>query len=106
MFDMEAAIKKPCVKAKALTVKTVLTPLIKQLTRSAIQTELDSHPAEDSDNPNRKNGKAGGYGACFLPHPTMLKHYPLPFMRSFSYSSWVMVPSFSVMNFSRSGSAS
>ncbi|MDT8407875.1 MAG: transposase, partial [Methylococcales bacterium] len=56
IFDMEAAIKA-LREGKDLTGKEgVLTPLIKQLTESAIQAELDSHLAEDSDIPNRKNG--------------------------------------------------
>lgn len=55
-FDMEAAIKA-LREGKDLTGKDgVLTPLIKQLTESAIQGELDSHLAKDSSTPNRKNG--------------------------------------------------
>src|SRR5690554_111652 len=55
-FDMEAAIKA-LREGKDLTGKDgVLTPLIKQLTESAIQAELDSHLAQDSATPNRKNG--------------------------------------------------
>uniref|UniRef100_UPI0023AEC69A transposase n=1 Tax=Sedimenticola hydrogenitrophicus TaxID=2967975 RepID=UPI0023AEC69A len=55
-FNMEAAIKA-LREGKDLTGKDgVLTPLIKQLTESAIQAELDSHLAEGGDAPNRKNG--------------------------------------------------
>ena len=55
-FDLEAAIKG-LREGKDLTGKDgVLTPLIKQLTESALQAELDSHLA-DKDSPNRKNGR-------------------------------------------------
>jgi putative transposase len=55
-FDMDAALKA-LREGKDLTGKDgVLTPLIRQLTESAIQAELDSHLAENSATPNRKNG--------------------------------------------------
>lgn len=55
-FDMEAAINA-LREGKDLTGQDgVLTPLIKQLTEAAIQGELDSHLAKQSDIPNRKNG--------------------------------------------------
>ena len=55
-FDMEAALKA-LREGRDLTGKDgVLTPLIKQLTESAIQAELDSHLADEDDTPNRKNG--------------------------------------------------
>lgn len=54
-FDLEAAIKG-LREGKDLTGKDgVLTPLIKQLTETALQAELDNHLAE-KDAPNRKNG--------------------------------------------------
>lgn len=54
-FDLEAAIKG-LREGKDLTGKDgVLTPLIKQLTETALQAELDNHLAE-KDTPNRKNG--------------------------------------------------
>src|SRR5690606_4003258 len=54
-FDLEAAIKG-LREGKDLTGKDgVLTPLIKQLTETALQAELDNHLA-DKDTPNRKNG--------------------------------------------------
>lgn len=54
-FDMEAAIAALS-DGQDLTGKDgVLTPLIKQLTESAMQAELDSH-LDQNDAPNRKNG--------------------------------------------------
>lgn len=54
-FDLESAIKG-LREGKDLTGKNgVLTPLIKQLTETALQAELDHHLAE-KDSPNRKNG--------------------------------------------------
>ena len=54
-FDLEAAIKG-LREGKDLTGKDgVLTPLIKQLTETALQAELDSHLAEKGS-PNRRNG--------------------------------------------------
>lgn len=55
-FDMDAAIKA-LREGHDLTGKDgVLTPLIKQLTESALQAELDHHLADDSATANRKNG--------------------------------------------------
>lgn len=54
-FDLESAIKG-LREGKDLAGKNgVLTPLIKQLTETALQAELDHHLAE-KDSPNRKNG--------------------------------------------------
>lgn len=56
-FDMDAALKA-LREGKDLTGKDgILTPLIKQLTESALQAELDEHlDAEDA--PNRRNGSS------------------------------------------------
>jgi transposase-like protein len=54
-FDMDAALKS-LQEGKPLTGKDgILTPLIKQLTETAMQAELEAHLAGD-DTPNRKNG--------------------------------------------------
>lgn len=54
-FDMDAALKS-LQEGKPLTGKDgILTPLIKQLTETAMQAELTAHLAGD-DTPNRKNG--------------------------------------------------
>ena len=56
-FDFEQALKD-LQSGKGLTGKNgILTPLIKQLTETALTAELDQH-LEQSEEPNRKNGKS------------------------------------------------
>ncbi|OZG69900.1 IS256 family transposase, partial [Hahella sp. CCB-MM4] len=56
-FDMEAALQA-LREGKDLTGKDgILTPLIKQLTETAMKAELDQHLSSD-DQPNRKNGSS------------------------------------------------
>ena len=56
-FDFEQALKD-LQSGKGLTGKNgILTPLIKQLTETALNAELDQH-LEQSEEPNRKNGKS------------------------------------------------
>ena len=56
-FDFEQALKD-LQSGKGLTGKNgILTPLIKQLTETALSAELDQH-LEQSEEPNRKNGKS------------------------------------------------
>ena len=54
-FDMDAAIQALRDGKDLMGKGGVLTPLIKQLTQSALQAELDNHLQTD-DSPNRKNG--------------------------------------------------
>jgi hypothetical protein len=56
-LDFNTALK-PIQSGQAMTGKDgVLAPLIKQLTESALEAELESHIADDVL-PNRKNGKS------------------------------------------------
>lgn len=57
IFDMETALQALS-DGKDLNGKdSILTPLIKQLTKAAMQAELEQHFAGD-ESPNRKNGSS------------------------------------------------
>jgi len=54
-FDMEAALQALREDKDLAGKDGFLTPLIKQLTETAMQAELENHLANDAQ-PNRKNG--------------------------------------------------
>ena len=55
-FDIDLAIQALRDGKDLMGKAGILTPLIKQITQSALQAEIENH-LQNHDSPNRKNGK-------------------------------------------------